>query len=123
MSLKLLANENLPMISVHALRRTGLDILAISETSPGLKDEVVLKLSKEQSRALMTFDRDYGELVYRRRMPCPPAIIYLRFDPASPIEPAHIVQQFLARTESELDGYFFVLNRDSVRKRLLPRAS
>lgn len=121
MSVKLLANENFPIASVRALRSAGFDVLAISETSPGFKDEVVLDLAKQQSRVLMTFDRDYGELVYRRKMPCPPAILYLRFDPVSPIEPAQIVQQFLARAEPDLNGYFFVLNRDSSRKRLLPR--
>ncbi len=66
-------------------------------------------------------NRDYGELVYRRKMHCPPAILYLRFDPVSSIEPAQIVQQFIARAEPELNGFFFVLNRDSSRKRLLPR--
>jgi predicted nuclease of predicted toxin-antitoxin system len=122
LSLKLLANENFPLPSVHQLRRSGFDILSISETSPGLKDEAVLDLAAKQARGLMTFDRDYGELVYRRRMPCPPAIIYLRFDPASPTEPAQVVQSLLSIPESELSGYFLVLDRDSVRKRLLPRA-
>ncbi len=50
MSAKLLANENFPIASVRALRSAGFDVLAISETSPGLKDEVVLELAKQQSR-------------------------------------------------------------------------
>jgi len=117
---RLLANENIPLSSVKILREQGFDIVSISEISPGLKDEDVLSLAREQSRILMTFDRDYGELVFNRRLPCPPAVIYLRFDPGNPVEPAVIIQTFFSRIEGEVDGYFFVLDKDSVRKRPLP---
>ena len=81
MSIRLLANENFPLPSVTALRMEGFDVLSISELSPGISDETVLSLAKDQTRILLTFDRDYGELVFRRRMPCPAGVVYLRFDP------------------------------------------
>jgi uncharacterized protein with PIN domain len=46
-----------------ALRTEGFDVLSISELSPGISDDVVLKLARDQGRILLTFDRDYGELV------------------------------------------------------------
>ena len=103
-----------------ALRTEGFDVLSISELSPGISDEVVLKLAKDQGRILLTFDRDYGELVFMRRLPCPVGVIYLRFDPVSPIEPAQILQSFLSRYGSDVIQHFIVLDRDSFRRRPLP---
>ncbi len=120
MSVKLLANENLPLPSVIALRREGFDVLSISELSPGISDEDVLNLAKDQARILLTFDRDYGELVFKRRLPCPAGVIYLRFDPVSPTEPAQIIQSFLSRYGTDVIHHFIVLDRDSFRRRPLP---
>ncbi|MCI0508197.1 MAG: DUF5615 family PIN-like protein [Gammaproteobacteria bacterium] len=117
---RLLVNENVPLSSVKILRDNGFDILLKSDNSPGLNDEDVLRLAREQTRTLITFDRDYGELVFRCKLLCPPAIIYLRFDPDNPLETAAILQMFFSRAEDDIHGYFFALDRDGVRKRPLP---
>ena len=71
-SMKLLADENVPLRTVMALRRSGEDVLAVAEVSPGAGDEDVLRLGRTQGRVIVTFDRDYGELVFRQRL-MPPA--------------------------------------------------
>ncbi len=38
----LLANENIPIPTIHLLRQAGYDITAITEDSPGIPDTVVL---------------------------------------------------------------------------------
>ena len=60
--MKLLADENIPLVSVRGLRDLGHDIVSIAEQSPGISDEEVLRLSRAQGRVIVTFDRDYGEL-------------------------------------------------------------
>lgn len=47
------------------LRAGGHDVVSIRETAPGSKDQVVLKLSVDQQRILLTEDKDFGELVIR----------------------------------------------------------
>ena len=120
MSTRLLANENIPLPSVTAPRSEGCDVLSISELSPGISDETVLSLAKDQTRILLTFDRDYGELVFRRRMPCPAGVVYLRFDPVSPTEPGQVVRRFLSRYGADVPHHFIVLDRDNFRRRSLP---
>ncbi|MCM2357796.1 MAG: DUF5615 family PIN-like protein [Geobacteraceae bacterium] len=117
----ILANENFPLRSVSVLRRAGHDVLSITETCLGAKDASVLELASTQQRILLTFDRDYGELVYLRRLPCPSAIILLRFDPATPEEAGTTVAELLASDDKEIIGYFIVLGRDYIRKRPLPQ--
>lgn len=118
--MKLLANENIPLASVRALRQAGFDITAISELSPGISDERVLGLAKAESRTLLTFDRDYGELVYVRGLPCPPGLVYMRFLPVTPTEPSQLLIKLFAQSKNMVQGYFVVLDRDSIRRRALP---
>ncbi len=117
---KILANENFPLRSVSVLRNMGHDVLSITETSLGAKDVSVLESAFTQQRILLTFDRDYGELVYLRRLPCPSAIILLRFDPATPEEAGTMVSELLSADNQEIIGFFIVLGRDYIRKRPLP---
>jgi predicted nuclease of predicted toxin-antitoxin system len=117
---KLLANENFPLPSVTELKRQGHDIASITLLAPGMADEDVLALAHRENRILLTFDRDYGMLVYQNRMPAPPAILYLRFRPHSPLEPAAVVAPILNLGLIAIRGSFFVVERDSFRRRALP---
>ena len=118
--MKFLANENFPLVSVRKLRTEGFDVTAVIEDSPGAKDRQVLTQAYDESRIILTFDRDYGELIYRHKLPIPAGIIYLRFDPLTPQEPAAYVLQVLAAQNIILTDKFTVTRRDRIRQRNLP---
>jgi predicted nuclease of predicted toxin-antitoxin system len=86
--MRFLSNENFPLVSVRLLRRAGFDIAAITEDSPGAKDSTVLTRAVSEQRVVLTFDRDYGELIYRAGLTPPSGIVYFRYDPLTPDEPA-----------------------------------
>jgi predicted nuclease of predicted toxin-antitoxin system len=114
-----LANENFPLKSVRLLRQDGHDVIAIIEDMPGAKDLAVLDRAHEENRILLTFDRDYGDLIFRRKLPAPQGVIYLRFVPSSPEEPAEWMRRLLSLPGSDLIGRFTVLERRRVRQRML----
>lgn len=118
--MKLLANENIPLLAVKKLREHGYDVFSISEQISGITDNEVLNLSKQEDRIIITFDRDYGELIFLRKMTSPPAIIYLHFIPQNPIEVFEIIEAVLKMGESHLLNQFITVNRQYVRKRPLP---
>ncbi|MDZ4786762.1 MAG: DUF5615 family PIN-like protein [bacterium] len=62
--MKLLVNENIPKASVHDLRRRGHDVVSVAEVAPAISDRQVLKMAETEGRIIITFDSDYGELVY-----------------------------------------------------------
>jgi predicted nuclease of predicted toxin-antitoxin system len=93
----------------------------MSLLSPGARDEQVMARAASESRILVTFDKDFGELVYRRGLPPPAGIILLRFDPVSPEDTADRLRA-LVSAGHELDGRFTVLTRRAVRSLPLPRA-
>lgn len=121
--MRLLADENIPLASILALRDLGHDVMSLSENSPGASDERGLALAREQGRILITFDRDYGDLLYRRELASPPGVVYLRFTPRSAIEPAEILSLLFAQIADGIEGHFFVVERDTFRRRPLPRTS
>ncbi len=118
--MRLLANENIPLASVVALRNAGHDVTSLSETNPGTSDEAVLGLAREQGRIVVTFDRDYGNLIYAQGLASPPGVVYLRFIPRTPVETAEILLALLEQSAAALDGHFLVVDRDSFRRRPLP---
>jgi hypothetical protein len=67
----------------------------------------------------VTFDRDYGELVFARRAPAPPAILYLRQGAYPPVWPAEAVLAALGRADF-VAGHLVVLAGQSIRRRALP---
>ncbi len=116
--MKFLANENVPTASVAMLKAAGHDILHVAEVCPGEIDANVLELARRQGRIVVTFDRDYGELVFRLRKPRPTGVIYLRFDPLWPTEAGEILAAVIASVP--LEGWFTVVERNRLRQRPLP---
>ena len=54
-----------------ALTSQGHDVLSALETDPRATDEELLALAMEERRVLVTEDKDFGELVFVRRLPHP----------------------------------------------------
>lgn len=118
---RLLANENIPRPAILHLRRAGLDVLSIAETLPAGSDQVVLALARAQGRWLLTYDRDYGELVFRRGLPAPPAILYFRQEPFPATRVADLVLPLL-ELGAEIEGYFVVVGEHNLRRNRLPKS-
>ena len=87
MTPRLLLNENYPLPSVKLLRGAGWEVLAIAESHASIDDVAVMRLARESSRWLITFDLDYGELVFRQHLP-PPLVLLLRVPSYLPEDPA-----------------------------------
>jgi predicted nuclease of predicted toxin-antitoxin system len=65
---RLLADEGVDQQIVDALRAAGHDVLYAAESSPSNADDALLRMASAEARILITPDRDFGELVYRRKM-------------------------------------------------------
>jgi predicted nuclease of predicted toxin-antitoxin system len=90
---KLLANENFPYKSIYYLREKGFDILSIGMDNPSILDNEIMMIAINEERTILTFDRDYGELIFRFNYKPKMGVIYLRLDEYSPEEPGVIVVQ------------------------------
>ena len=118
--MRLLANENIPLASIRILENAGHDVASVSERCLGAADEIVVQVARSENRTIITFDRDYGELIFRRRLPAPAGIVYLRFAPRNPADAAAYVLR-LIDDGIVLEGRFTTADRGGCRQTLLDR--
>jgi predicted nuclease of predicted toxin-antitoxin system len=117
--MRFLANENFPGAAVEALRLAGHDVVWVRTEAPGSADESVLVSAVQESRILLTFDKDFGELAWRARLPSQCGIVLFRLL----LPPADRVGETLCRILSSRDdwaGRFSVIEPGRVRMRDLP---
>jgi predicted nuclease of predicted toxin-antitoxin system len=115
----LLANENFPAPSVAVLRAHGFDVWAVAEAGSGISDIEVLERSTREARWILTFDKDYGELIFRCHMVPPPAILFFRMINYIPTDPAERVLPILTNPVHQAQGGYFVISDRHLRHRPL----
>ncbi|MFC0607856.1 DUF5615 family PIN-like protein [Rufibacter quisquiliarum] len=115
--MRLLANENFPKASVLALREQGYNVLSIGEDNPSITDPDVIAIAMQEERLILTFDRDYGELVFKKGLKPPKGIIYLRLDNFTPAEPADIIHKLITSNKFNFDRHLTVVDNNFVRQR------
>ncbi len=116
---RLLANENFPAPSVQHLRDRGYDVAIIAERKEGLSDAEVLALAAAEQRWIVTFDRDYGELIFARGLAAPPAVILFRMRSYRPDAPGRLLAA-LFDSGGEFEGHFVLVDEAGFRKRPMP---
>ena len=82
--MRFLADENFPGAGVAALRRLGHDVLSIGEVLRGASDMAVLDLAMRERRTILTFDKDFGELARKSKLPDACGVILFRMPLPAP---------------------------------------
>jgi predicted nuclease of predicted toxin-antitoxin system len=117
--MRFLADQNFPRRAVMALRAVGHDVAWIEEEAPGASDETILARAVTESRVLLTFDKDFGELAFQARLPATSGIVLVRLDLTdSPDGSAWLAA--LINTRDDWPGRFSVIEPGRIRSRDLP---
>lgn len=118
--MRLLADENIPRLVVEFICSRGHDAIWIGREAPGISDQEVLSFATAEKRTLITFDTDFGELVFRLGFGAPFGVILFRLPPDSPSDIAQTVVEVL-ESQTDWTGSFSVVDENHrVRTRLLP---
>ncbi|MCL6642995.1 MAG: DUF5615 family PIN-like protein [Candidatus Bipolaricaulota bacterium] len=116
--MKFLADENVEKPIVESLRQQGFDVRYIAEENRSVNDEAVLALANQESRILITNDKDFGEMAFRLHR-VHTGIFLLRFRRDDAEWKAQRLAQFLTQYQKPLIGKFVVLRDTRVRIRSL----
>lgn len=114
--MKILANENFPYPSIYYLKEKGFDVLSIGMDYPGIKDAEIMEIAIKEERIILTFDRDYGELIFRLNYKPEKGVIYLRLNEYTPVEPGHIIERLL-RSSYDFSSALTVVDEQGIRQR------
>lgn len=115
--MKLLANENFPYKSIYHLKEKGYDVLSIGIDNSSILDSEIMKIAINEERIIMTFDRDYGELIFRHNYKPEQGVIYLRLDKYQPHEPELIIEEIITNKEIDLTRRLTVVDKNGIRQR------
>ena len=113
-----LANENIPWKTCEDLKNEGINIISVKEIAPGAQDESVLKIANKDKRILITFDKDFGKLIYMQKM-ITTGVILLRFPPKSASIISKNIKKILSMENIILEEHFTVVKSDKIRSRPL----
>jgi predicted nuclease of predicted toxin-antitoxin system len=111
-----LANENFPRPSVLLLRQSGFSVQSIQEEMPGVSDQLVFATAIERNLVILTFDRDYGELIFRYAATNPPSVLYFRDKGANPLFAGELLLKLMSEG-LKFEGAFSVIEEKSLRQR------
>ena len=98
-----------------ALAAQGHDVLSALERNPRATDEELLALAMEEGRILVTEDKDFGELVFVRRLPHP---CIVRFVEMTAAEKVTAMRELIEQHPDLMsEGALIVVTRTRVRIR------
>jgi predicted nuclease of predicted toxin-antitoxin system len=101
------------------LRQWGHEVTVVAADYPAsLPDDEVLAIAYREQRILVTEDRDFGELVFRHRLPHS-GVVYLRLPPMGLVTKISHLTRLLEEHPGRFDQ-FLVVSERGVRIRLTP---
>ena len=102
-----------------ALVDSGHDVLSAVERNPSAKDEELLALALQEQRILVTEDKDFGELVFVRRLPHPCVVRFVDMPVAEKV--AAMRELIEHHADAMQDGALIVVTQNRVRVRRIER--
>ena len=114
--MNILADENIDRGIVERLRQDGHAVEWIADLSPSVPDEDVLARASQSGSILVTEDKDFGELIYRRGL-SHSGVVLIRLEGVKNATKADVVSLAIRDNAPVLPGAFAVVSSDSVRIR------
>ena len=114
--MKFLFDQSADFRLIPYLRELGHDVTAISRNyPPGLADEDVLTIAREEARVLIVADRDFGELIFQHRL-AHAGVIFFRLPGATlQAKIAHLNTVLEEHTDELARGAFLVVTPGRIR--------
>ena len=120
----LLVDECLGIEFVEELRQAGHDVIWVREHYSGSEDEDLLALSVAQLRILISEDRDFGELIFQRRLPAIGIVLVKIADFGGSLQlTANYAANKITQLGASLMGHLTVIEPGRERPRPLPGGS
>ena len=113
---KLLFDENIGNVVASRLRQAGYDVVSIAEEMRGVEDVAVLRKATQESRIVVTLDRDFGALIFRDSKHHL-GVLYMRLRNETAEHIARILLEALTQHGEELQGKFVVVSDYRIRIR------
>lgn len=97
----------------------GYDVIYVGDFMEQALDESILEYASAENRVLVTNDKDFGELVYKKQKRVA-GLILIRPKDERPSKRIQLIQYLLDKHWHQIEGNFVVITEKVVRIRKLP---
>lgn len=98
------------------LREKGYEVFSVYEEARGITDDVIIKKAFDENWILITNDKDFGEKVYREKLPHR-GIILMRLQDERSINKIDVLQRLFVIYPEKISDSFVVITENQVRFR------
>ena len=110
-----LADENIPYVVIKRLRELGVEIISVLEEFLVSSDAKIIEISSGQRLIIITFDKDFGYLIFRGMVSVPFGAILLRIPLRSPGYIFKMLKWILLESGIKFERNFVVVTESNVR--------
>ena len=114
----LLADEHFPFPSVKELHSAGHDVYAIAESDFSISDEKVIAKAITEDRSILTFDKDFGELIFKNGYRPPAGVIFFRWEHYQPNAPGTFLLSVSENEKLSFEFKMTVIDEENIRQRV-----
>jgi predicted nuclease of predicted toxin-antitoxin system len=116
--MRLLVDENIATFAITALRQAGHDVVSVSEVAPRIRDSEIFAWGQREKRIIVTFDKDFGDLIFREQLPAAGVVLVRAFQRNPTGQAEFLLTMFV--DEARWIGRFSTIDEDGIRQRPLP---
>lgn len=122
--MKIVADEGIERPIVLRLRAEGHQVIHIAEIAPGTTDPEVLRLADQEEALLITYDKDFGDLIFYRHHHSRGVVLLRLPETLSSLEKAEVLVDVITEKQEHLFQSFTVVTLSKRRTvRLLSKRS
>ncbi len=114
--MKFIMNENIPKTVIIRLRELGHDVLSVKESMRAQNDTLILERAQQDERIIVTQDKDFGELAFKRKLASRCGIILFQLSGKNRDQDIHQIIQTI-ESRSDWFGNFSVVKDFCIRMR------
>ena len=111
--MRFLLDENVPFALLDALLARGHEAEHVARVDAQATDEDVLARAVREERVLVTFDSDFGRLIFYERREPPPGIVYMQSRPDGAGETIRALLDVLDGGSISFEGCFLVIDQEA----------
>ena len=112
-----LANENFPFPSIKVLEKYGHKVRSISKEFQGIPDIEVINIAIRNKLVILTFDKDYGEIIFKNKLKNPPPVIFYRYKGPSTTFAGDILISLIEENHINFEYCLTVIEEFNLRQR------
>lgn len=112
--MKFLADEGIDKKLVTELRTLGFDVEYVAESKFGTQDKVLLQYAFDNNLVVLTKDKDFGELVFKARIPSK-GVVLLRMEDVTSAERLQLSLNWFKKLDWDFEMKYTTLTSKQAR--------